>query len=355
MILLISFYDIVIIKKDAVTINMTTIKDIAEKTNLSKSTVVRVINNSAYVTAENRAKIENAIAELNYMPNKLAQGLKNKKSRMIGHILPVSNENPFFSLIACNVEEYANRLEYSVLTKFTYGSNININLMVKDLMGHMVSGIIITSLPSKIDLKILEKYKIPLVIIERAEKIDETDKILLNAFKGSFDATNMLIENGHKKIVFIGREPIHDVECDRYEGYIQAMQKTFGKIPHNCIRQVKGYTIEDGYNAAKDIFKNSERPTAFFCSSDILAVGAMQFFYEKDMKIPDDISIIGFGNTYSAIVPPTISTVANNFGEIGKNAIDMIIEHIENKRTYLKKLIIDPYIIDRGSVKNIKK
>jgi len=332
---------------------MTTIKDIAQKTMLSKSTVVRVIKNNGYVSLKNREKIREAIIELNYMPNKLAQGLKNKKSMMIGHVLPVSYENPFYALIARNVEETANRLQYSVITKFIYGTDININSIVKDLIGRMVSGVILTSIPSAVNLEILKNYKIPLVIIERTGKIEGADLILLNAFKGSFDATTMLIEKGHKKIAFIGCEPRHDVERDRFEGYISAMEKAFGVTPPEYIHQVKRYTTENGYAATRDIFENGKKPTALFCSSDILAVGAMEYLYEKNIRIPGDISIIGFDNTHSAIIPPKISTVANRFDEIGKNAVEMVIERIDNQRSSIKKLIIDPYIIDRGSVKNI--
>jgi LacI family transcriptional regulator len=164
----------------------------------------------------------------------------------------------------------------------------------------------------------------------------------------------MLIENGHRKIAFIGRKPVHDVERDRYEGYIAAMHNAFGDAYLGDIHLVKGYSFENGYMAARDIFESGEKPTAIYTSADILAVGVLQYLYEKNIRIPDDISMISFDNTYSSIIPPKLTTVANHFDEIGKNAVEMIVERIKKDRSICKTLIIDPYIIDRGSVKNIR-
>ena len=334
-----------------------TIKDIAEKTNLSKSTVVRVINNNGYVSLKSRKKIEQVINKLNYTPNKLAQGLKNRNSMMIGHLLPISSDNPFFSLIARSIEENAQLYQYGIITKFIYSSSA-IDKIVKDLIGHMVSGIIITSMQFEYDCKILEKYKNPIVFVERegfvnGAAIKKVDTVLINSFKGSYDATKMLIENGHKKIAFVGRALLSDLEKERYNGYTAAMNEAFGDAYPRSIHLVEKYSIEHGYTVAKEIFEREEMPTAIYASSDRLAVGVMQLLYEKKLRIPDDISLIGFSNSYSSFVSPKLSTVANRFDEIGKNAVEMIIERINNNSIPYKKLIIDPYLIDRGSVKNI--
>jgi len=332
---------------------LATIKDIAEKTNLSKSTVVRVINNSGYVSKVNREKIEKTIKELNYMPNILAQGLKNKSTMMIGHVLPISHNNPFFTLIARSVEEYANKFQYSVITKFIYGNNITVETIIRELIGRMVDGIIFTSIQQMINFEILLINKIPTVFIERKANTEETETVLLNDYKGSFDATNMLIKNGHKKIAFIGKNPLHDVERNRYEGFVAAMTEALGSVNRADVYFMQNYTVEYGYEAAIKILKKKKKPTAIYCSSDILAVGVMQYLYEKNIRIPDDISIIGFDNTYSSIIPPKINTVAYHFDEIGKSAVEMIVERIRKERSESRKIILDPYIIDRGSVKNV--
>ncbi|MCL2832289.1 MAG: LacI family transcriptional regulator [Treponema sp.] len=334
----------------------TTIEDIAKKTNLSNSTVARAINNSGYISKINREKIEQAIEELNYTPNKLAQGLRKEHTMTLGHIMPVSILNPFYSLIARNIEENARRLKYSIFTKFCYTSDENINAEVKDLMGSMVEGIILTSLPSNINFEILANYKIPLVFIERTgnlkkENITNADIILLNSFKGSFDATDMLIKYGHKRIAYVGPLPTGGPELERYEGYAQAIKNAFGELSPKYIFHAKNYLMEYGYAAAADVFNARPKPTAIYCSSDMLVVGIMQYLYEKKIKVPDDISVIGYDNTYSTWLPPKITAVANNYDEIGRNAVEMIVNRIIDGYSDNNELIIDPYIIDRNSVK----
>ena len=167
---------------------------------------------------------------------------------------------------------------------------------------------------------------------------------------GAQRAVEAFINKGKKSIGYIGRmSDGYFVEEDRKVGYINALAQA--KVPFNekLMVEMDSYSCESGYLGAKLICENGEIPDALFCTSDILAAGAMQYLYEKNISIPGDISITGYDDTISQMLSPPINSVALDTKKIGETAIKLIIDRIEDFETDKKTEKIDTIYIDRNS------
>lgn len=334
------------------------ISDIARNANVSPSTVERVIHNNGKVSKEKREIVENVINQLEYVPNGLAQGLKNKRTNIIGHILPLSYKNSFFSKIGEAIDKVAEAFGYHVLTVVVSQRDAKKEqILIKDLVRHRVDAIIFTAeIASQTSIiEWLINTDIPVIMIERPRDVIGIDKILMNNREGSIIATSHIISNGHKKIGFIGKYLTHMVEKERFEGYRDTLLKSDIKIQEEYVKLMPEYSMEYGYEAMKEILDVKNLPSAVFVASDIFICGAMQYIYEKRLRIPDDISLVGFDDTISGFLPPAISSVAFPMEEVGKVAIEMIIERRMENRKVGKVFILSPIFIDRNSVRKIER
>ncbi|MFD2611307.1 LacI family DNA-binding transcriptional regulator [Paenibacillus gansuensis] len=332
---------------------LVTITEIAEKAEVSRSTVVRVINKKGKVSEDKRVRVEQALDELGYVPNKIAQGLKNQSTKMIGHIMPSSYPNPFFARVSNAIEKSAHDLGYSVLTMITDRDVEREQKMIEELLGRMVDGIIFTSAFSTEQIKKVAKLEKPIIMLERADDITGVDTILSDETAGSYAATSYMIARGHRKIACIAHEPVYSVEKGRLNGYLKAVQ-SFGLDPEQYLKYVNYYSPEQGYEAARELFGgNRTDATAVFVGSDILAVGVMQYFYDVGMKVPKDISIIGYDDTYSGMLAPKLTTVALPIEEIGRKAVELLIERTAAPELEAREVKLVPYLIERQSVGSV--
>jgi LacI family transcriptional regulator len=333
---------------------LVTIAEIADRAQVSRSTVVRALNKKGYVSADKRALIESVAEELGYVPNKIAQGLKTQSSKMIGHIMPSSYPNPFFAQISNSIENAARRLGYSVLTMITDRDIDREKGMIEDLLGRMVDGIVFTSTFTSDPIRKVADLKVPIVMIERADDMDNVDAIMSKDQDGSLMATTHLIERGHRHIAYIGHRPIYQVEKNRMAGFAKAMKLHFDRSElSGCMELVDQYTPEEGYDAVKRLFARDSSFSALFVGSDILAVGVMQYFYEKRIRVPDDISVIGFDNTYSVTMAPQLTTVALPVDVMGRKAVEIIHNRTTNPDARMKRYRLSPELLERDSVRNL--
>ena len=332
--------------------------DVAREANVSLATVVRVVHNNGYVSEKSRESVENAIKRLGYIPNRIAQGLKNKSSRLIGHVLPFSYKNPFFAQIGAALDKAVNNAGYHVLTVISQSDADREAILVDDLVGHMADGIVFTS-DTTVKPEMLEwlvKREIPTVMIERSGNTPGIDRVLADNAAGSYAAASYIIGKGHKRIGFIGVKSTSNteydsVENDRFIGYRKALADNGIAVDEKLVRFVGDYTGECGYDAAKGLLSEDFPPTALLMASDLFASGALQYFYEAGIRVPDDISIVGYDNTLSAQLSPPVTSVAYPMNEIGEAAMQMIIERSTGGRRFSKTVTMSPFLIDRDSVK----
>ena len=334
-----------------------TIKDVAEKAGVSTTTVLRVLHNDGYVSKETRAKVLEAIDLTGYHFNMIAHSLKKNVTCVIGHIIVGHYSNPFFARVAYSVESSANKKGYHVISYFSYGDPKREAEAVDLFISRRVEGIIFTTPLKEENIYKVMSSNIPVVMIERPLKIPVGDYVLVDNFSGAYEAVKYLISMGHKKIGFIGVNPNRnsitssDVEAERFDGYRQAMLDSELEIEPELIKLSSDYTVEEGFQLGKELLILKDFPSAIFVTSDITATGVMQAIYEERLRVPEDISIVGFDDALAIYTAPPLTTIAQPFEEMGGVAVNLIMERSKNEVSdFQKSIILKPKLVIRGSV-----
>ena len=329
-------------------------KDVAKAAGVSVTTVGRVLHNNGYVAADKREKIEAVIKELGFVPNKLAQGLKRQESRIIGH-MTVFNMNMLYEQISAAINETAAKENYTVLTMTSHTGRNDEAKIVEELLGHRVDGIIITS-NSFIDPKLIEKLtdqNMPVVMIERTLDLPKVDRVIIDDLSGARDAVLSMIDKGHKDIAYIGCRTDHEVEQLRLDGYLTALKSHNISIPDNYKQLTPYYGVDTGYQSAKNLMEGPKPPTAIFATADTYLCGILQYFYEKNIKVPEDVALIGYDDTLSRMMAPPISSMALPHEVIGREAMNLMLRRIKDAQAPARKVIVSPMLVDRKTVKRI--
>jgi LacI family transcriptional regulator len=335
---------------------LVTIADIAARARVSPATAARVIHDQGHVSAAKRSQIERAVAELGYVPNRVARSLRNRRTNLIGHILPLSSDNPFFARIAMAVEEEAGRAGYHVLTAVTRGSPEKEQAMVEDLCGLMVEAIIFTA-KTACDTAFIRRVVLrgtPVVMIERPRDIPEIDIILMDSDEGSRAAAEHIAGKGHAQIGYIGAELSRGaVEQSRFNGFMKALEAYGCACQPQWIRRTPDYDAAYGYQAMECLLAMERRPTCVFIASDLLASGVLQCLYQRRLRVPDDISLVGYDNTLSALSAPPLTTIELQPAQVGSAAMNMVVERVSGHRIGAKTVTLSPVLIDRDSVRRM--
>lgn len=325
--------------------------DIARMAGVSLATVGRVIHQNGYVSEKNKIKIEQIIAEKGYVPNKIAQGLKSSRSNLIGH-MTLFNINMLYEQIADSVNVAAHEQGYQVLTLIGHNDREEEKRQVDELIGHQVDGVIITSNPfiSKESLDKFIRAHIPVVLVERTQNIPFVDCIRVDDFGGAHEAVNHMIKQGHTQIGYIGAKTWHEVETLRFEGYCSAIKEAGLMLSDEMIFFAENYIPEAGKMGAATLLEKENPPTAIFMTSDIFACGVMQYCYQKNIRIPDELSLIGYDNTLSALLSPPVTSMELPCGEIGKHALEMLEKRLKEYERKEQVIEISPVLVDRRTV-----
>ena len=303
-----------------------TIKDIAERAGVSMMTVSRVINNSGYVATKTRETIEQVIAELNYRPNLLARGLINKKSSFISVIVP-DISNPFYGELTKGVETVARQHGYNIILSSAHWEESLEREHIEAALSRMAEGIILV-LP-KISSRIIAKYaqSIPIVLVDKYSTASTFGTIYVNQKRGVQLGIEHLISLGHTRIAYLsGSEYIYN-SLIRQQGYESTLLKHGIPIDETII--FKGdFTFESGEQAFASMLKlpKRQRPTALFAASDLMALGFIRGAVRNSLRIPEDISIVGFDDIFLAsVINPPLTTVRHPYIKMGQEAMKHLL------------------------------
>jgi LacI family transcriptional regulator len=332
-----------------------TLKNIADRLNVSVTTVSRVLNGKSdryRISKETQELINSAAKELNYSPNQLARGLRLKRTNTIGYIIP-DISNPFFSSIAKSVEKSARKSGYSILLcDSEENTKIEENLL-QLMVDRKVDGLIISPVGLEVNhlLKISQK-NIPIVLLDRYFPELTLPFVTSDNYKGALEAVNMLIDNGHSRIACIQGLINTSPNNDRVKGYIDAHKNHVLQVDKNLIVG-DSFGEENGYLETKLLLKQANPPTAIFAISNLISLGAIRAISEEGLKIPDDISMISFDDQpYSRFLSTPMTTVSQQNSQIGQIAIKLLIDQIESNRQLEPMGIFLPTrLITRDSVK----
>ncbi|HMN25574.1 MAG TPA: LacI family DNA-binding transcriptional regulator [Ignavibacteriaceae bacterium] len=308
-----------------------TIKQIAKKANVSIATVSRALNDDVRVTDETKAKVLRISNELNYKPNLVARNFVKRTSYAIGLILPdISDE--FFTDIIRGVDEITYKNGYYTMVASSHKHRTLADSITTFSHTGLVGGVILLMSTMTDDLiNILNHTTIPVVIIGGGKQKHDFDTVSIDNYQGAFNATEYLIKKKKfKKIAHItGPAENYDAFL-RKKGFTDACKKNGISINKSFI--IDGnYTIDSGYHAFIQLYGLPEKPEAIFAANDMMALGCYDAANYFNVKIPDDIGLVGFDDIFmSKYINPSLTTVRVQIEEVGKVAAKLLIERLNN-------------------------
>jgi DNA-binding LacI/PurR family transcriptional regulator len=329
-----------------------TIKDIGKLAGVSHTTVSRALNDSKLISEVTRERIKRVAKELNYVPNFNAKSLVLDKSYIIGLFFSTianGTSSGFFQQAVIGVNSII-KDRYNVVVK-----GIDEYQNFRGINSNSFDGVIVMSQSDEDNSFIyyLLDKKIPVVVLNRDIKDTRIVNILSDDRRGAYELVRYLIQNGHKKIGAIEGKGNFKSSAERKEGYILAMSEEGLEIPDNYI--VKGdYNIESSHKAMKQLLSLKDIPSAVFCFNDDMALGAINATLEAGLRVPEDISIVGFDDsTFSAYISPALTTVKRAVEGMGSEGAKCLIDLIEQGKSPKSKVYIKTELIIRKSIKTI--
>lgn len=337
-----------------------TIKDVAKKSGFSITSVSLVLNNKENKIPESsRLHILRTAEEMGYRPNRLAVGLLKKQTKLLGLVIP-DNSNMFFSELSKSVEIAARKRGYSLI----YGNTSDVYSRdyeyLKLFVDHQVDGIVLTKsshLPENEDIRnmeFLQESGVPFVVVDRQPKGFQSSMVTVNNVIGGYLATRYLIEQGHTHIgCFTGPLGLTTSQ-QRLEGYKRALEE-FG-IPYD-----ESCVVEGNFSSGLELKAMSrfieKNITGVFCQNDIMAFGIYRAASKHNIRIPADLSVVGYDNiNLCDIVYPGLTTIHQPIDQIGEESVRILVQQIENtqneKAVEVKEL--EPKLVLRNSVSSVK-
>ncbi|HWB28739.1 MAG TPA: LacI family DNA-binding transcriptional regulator [Chitinophagaceae bacterium] len=332
----------------------TTIQDIARELNLTSATISRALHNNPRISEQTRKLVLDTAKKLNYSRNRIASSLRSGKSHTIGVIIPTAQRS-FFGSVVHGIQSEAKANGYSILL---YQSEETTELEIKAIeafLGARVDGILASIANSTTDFshfEDLKRRKIPLVFFDRANDALDIPCVVIDDYRGAYNATEHLIKQGYKRIAHVSGQKHIKIFRERMEGYKDALRAHGMEVKEEYIF-TGDISIERGKKAVDYYFDLDEPPDAFFAVEDYTALGVMKRLRERDKVIPDEFGVIGFANeSFSEYMTPSLSTVDQQTVQMGKEAFSVLKDLIgENGVTanIKTKVVLEPVLYCRQS------
>jgi len=326
-----------------------TIYDVAREAGVSIATVSNLINNKGHVSEKTKKHVLEVMERLNYQPNFLASALTGKQTYTLGLVVP-DISNPYYGQLARAIESRAIELGYSVILCSTYHEEERIRKYISLLQQKKVDGIMIGTGEGDNIFEQLNKLEIPIALVGRDIPAISVTSVLVDDFVGGYLATKHLVELGHKKIGIITENFKVINTNERLRGYKFALEEA--GIPF-CDQLLKtcDFTVESGKIKTVELLQNSAiRPSAIFACNDLLAIGVIQAAKEMNLRVPEDLSVVGFDNImFASYTDPPLTTVAQPIDQIGMKAMDLIVDEINKKEKIKQRITIRPELVIRQS------
>lgn len=328
------------------------IKDVARLAGVSVTTVSRVLNGERYVKEDLKQRVNLAIEELGYAPSHIARSLVRNKTNLIGVIVPDITSS-FYATILSSIEEAASDNDYNLLV-CNISEDIDKEQKYLNVFQEMrVEGIIIMHEKINDEIRgIIHKMKIPVIFSSVKPMEQEFISVIVDDYKAAYDATNYLIGLGHDAIGFIGGD-MRDITSgqNRYSGYRNALTNSGIRIIHEYIR-FGDYKVKSGYEQMKELLRVKQPPTAVFAVSDDMAVGAMNCIRDHGLRVPEDISIVGFdGSQLTELTRPTLTSMEQPIHEMGKVTMQVLLKQVETGEVPDRDIILEHRLVARESCK----
>jgi len=323
----------------------TRLSDVAARAGVSVKTVSNVINDYPHITAQTRAKVEAAIAALDYKPNLSARSLRKGRSDFIALAIP-EMASPYFAELGAAISRAAKKRGITVLIDQTEGELAAEKLVLDGMRGQLIDGIIfspITTTPAKIALADTAK---PLLLLGERHAGGTFDHVAVDSVQASFDATTHLISIGRRRIAAIGVGGGAGTGTVRRKGYRKAL-KAAG-LPHDPALELAGtgYHREDGAASMRSLLELPEPPDAVFCFNDLLALGALRTLAEAGLSVPGDVAVVGFDDIEDGrFHSPALTTISPDKEWLAEHAVGVLLERIAGTGEADRRDLTVPYTL----------
>jgi len=327
-----------------------TIFDVSKMAGVSPSTVSRYLNSSSYLSNETKRKVENAIKTLKYKPSRFAKNLKMQSMFSVSVVVPNLNLE-FYGEIVDSLSVYANSRNVEIMVNVTHNMDEMKQTVFDFAFSRRIDGIILCT-PDLKTIELFSTLTIPIIALDWRNTVGDLniDSITIDNKKAAFTAINYLYSRGHRKFLIVtgGREIQSSV--DRFNGL-----KAFSERHNDAEFFVEDgdFRPDSGYSIVKEFLKSGRKITAIFAFNDLMAFGGLNAITEIGMRVPEDISIMGFDNSFiSNYTMPKLTTVDQQKGKLGTTAASLMIERLlsmVNKR--VRELVIPYKIVERDSVR----
>lgn len=306
---------------------MPTVLDVAKVAGVAPITVSRVINNSGYISQETKEKVEAAIIELGYVPNTLARGLRSKRTNSLALVV-ADITNPYFTSMARGVEDVAGSSGYSVIYCNTDESETKEDKYANILVQRQVDGVLLVPAGGNArTVKYLENNKIDVVVLDRRVPEKNTNLVCSDSVNGAKELTDLLIKLGHQQIAIITGPDNVSTSTDRVVGYRNSLEEA--GLSANEQVYFGGFNQQTGYESTRIAMRSSQKPTAFFAANNFILIGVVKALRELNLKVPEDVSVVGFDDfPESMLIEPFFTVAIQPAYEMGQKAAELLIKQI---------------------------
>jgi LacI family transcriptional regulator len=328
---------------------VSTIKDVAALAGVSFTTVSHVLNETRPVSADARRRVLAAVEEIGYLPSAVARSLRKSETKIIGVLVPNVN-NPFFAELVVGVEECCRLAGYSVFLCNSDNDPRRQQQYMRTLLEKRVDGLLLSSAGDAAALaRIFKLATVPAVTVDRLVPGARADRVSVNNLDGASKAVRHLVGLGHRKIGCISGPAEFEVTQERVEGWRRAQEEAGFNADEQLLIE-SDFSSSGGYEAARQLLSTHPDMTALFASNDLMALGALRAAAEIGIKVPQQLSIVGFDDIeLSSYVFPGMTTVGCSIRELGREAGRVLIDRIENPGAPLKDVQLTPRLVLRES------
>ncbi len=326
-----------------------TVREVARLAGVSAATVSRALNASSTVSPELAERVLNAARQLNFRPNRLARNLRMGAVRTVGLLVP-DIENPFFTSAVHGVEEALQAAGYTLLLANFGEDPAREEALLRTLSAEGVAGIIFTaSIRPSVEYTRLLSGRLPMVGMSRVLEGLPVDLVLTDNRGGALEATEHLIRLGHRRIALINGPATISTARERQAGFEEAFARAHLPVPKELIRHAD-FRQAGGFEAMQDLLRQSPRPTAVFVASNLMTLGALEALHRAEVRIPEEMAIVGFDDmAWATSLRPPLTVVAQPAREMGAAAAKLLIERLQNPDLPPRRITLPTRLIVRSS------
>ncbi|HWJ31242.1 MAG TPA: LacI family DNA-binding transcriptional regulator [Gaiellaceae bacterium] len=331
---------------------MPTIADVARKAGVSAPHAARVLSGKGYASAEVRERVLRAAQEIDYVPNRLARGLRSRRTDTIGLVIS-DVENPFYSQIAKTVETESKERGYHVVLCNSSDDPAEERHYLNLLEALRVDGVIVTPSPGRsAELKRLREGGTVVIQMDRKAPGLKADAVLVANAAGAERAVDHLIENGHRRIGILSGPRTITSGRERLAGFVRALEKHRIR-PQEKLMRVGSFQRASAMEDARALL--AARPTAIFAANNILAEAVMLVLHGQEARVPDDVSLVAFDDTpWMSLVNPPLTTIRQPIADMARAAVAMLTRRLGDGKASPETVVFEPELVVRGSVATLR-